>query len=59
MADGKYVGGPTPAALIIIIIIFAEVAVFILAGYLIEERRRWPAIYCFPTRTIFQINSEC
>ena len=28
-----------------------------LAGYLVEERRRWPDIYGFPTRTIFQINS--
>ena len=33
-------------------------AVFNVADYLIEERHRWPAIYCFPTKTIFQINSE-
>ena len=44
--------------LIIIIIIIAEMTVFNVAGYLVEERRRWPVLYCFPTGTIFQINSE-
>ena len=34
----------------IIIMIMAEMTV---AGYFIEERRRWTVIYCFPTRTIF------
>ena len=43
---------------VIIIIIIAEMAVFNVAGYLIEERRRRPVNYCFPTRTTFQINSE-
>ena len=43
---------------IIIIIIIAKIAVFSVAGYLIEERHRWPVIYCFPTMTTFQINSE-
>ena len=30
----------------------AEMAAFNVAGYLIEERHRWPVNYCFPTRTI-------
>ena len=38
---------------IIIIIIMAGMAVFNVAGYLIEERRRWPVNYRFPTRTMF------
>ena len=50
-----YLSGDT---IIIIIIIIAKMTVFNVAGYLIEERRRWPAIYCLPTRTIFQIYSE-
>ena len=33
---------------IIIIIIIAEMAVFNVAGYLIEERRRWPVITASP-----------
>ena len=33
---------------IIIIIIIAEMAVFNMAGYLIEERRRWPVITASP-----------
>ena len=33
-------------------------AVFNVAGYLIEARRRWPVITALPTGTIFQINSE-
>ena len=37
----------------IIIIIMAGMAVFNVAGYLIEERRRWPVNYRFPTRTMF------
>ena len=36
-----------------IIIIMAGMAVFNVAGYLIEERRRWPVNYRFPTRTMF------
>ena len=28
------------------------------AGRLVEERRRWPAICRFPARAIFKINSE-
>ena len=35
-------------ATIIIIIIIAEMAVFNVAGYLIEERRRWPVITASP-----------
>ena len=31
-----------------IIIIIAEMAVFYVAGYLIEERRRWPVITASP-----------
>ena len=34
--------------IIIIIIIIAEMAVFNVAGYLIEERRRWPVITASP-----------
>ena len=34
----------TSQVLIIIIIIMAGMAVFNVAGYLIEERRRWPVI---------------
>ena len=33
---------------IIIIIIIAEMAVFNVAGYLIDERRRWPVITASP-----------
>ena len=33
--------------------ITAEMAVFYVAGYLVEERRRWPVIECFPARSIF------
>ena len=33
---------------IIIIIIIAQMAVFNVAGYLIEERRRWPVITASP-----------
>ncbi len=36
-----------------LIIIMAGMAVFNVAGYLIEERRRWPVNYRFPTRTMF------
>ena len=39
--------------IIIIIIIMAGMAVFNVAGYVIEERRRWPVNYRFPTRTMF------
>ena len=39
---------------LIIIIIIAKMAVFNVAGYLVEERRGWPVI----TDTIFRINSE-
>ena len=35
-------------ALIIIIIIIAKMAVFDVAGYLVEERRRWPVITASP-----------
>ena len=38
---------------IIIIIINAGIAVFYVAGYLIEERRIWPVITASPTRTMF------
>ena len=31
-----------------VIIIMAEMAVFYVAGYLIEERRRWPVINASP-----------
>ena len=31
---------------------------FNVAGYVIEERRRWPVITASDTRTTFQINSE-
>ena len=34
--------------LIITIIIIAEMAVFNVAGYLVEERRRWPVITASP-----------
>ena len=34
--------------LMIIIIIMAGMAVFYVAGYLIEERRRWPVITASP-----------
>ena len=34
--------------IIIIIIIMAGMAVFNVAGYLIEERRRWPVITASP-----------
>ena len=44
----------THVVIIIIIIIIAEISVFNVAGYLIDERRRWPVIYW----TIFKINSE-
>ena len=33
---------------VVIIIIMAEMAVFYVAGYLIEERRRWPVITASP-----------
>ena len=36
------------AGKIVIIIIMAGMAVFNLAGYLIEERRRWPVITASP-----------
>ena len=36
----------------LIIIIIAKITFFYEAGYLIEGRRRWPVIECFPTRTI-------
>ena len=36
------------AQLVIIIIIMAGMAVFNVAGYLIEERRRWPVITASP-----------
>ena len=32
----------------VIIIIMAGIAVFYMAGYLIEERRRWPVITASP-----------
>ena len=35
------------------IIIMAGMAVFYVAGYLIEERRIWPVITASPTRTMF------
>ena len=35
-------------AVVIIIIIIAEMAVFNVAGYFVEERRRWPAITASP-----------
>ena len=41
-----------------LLVIIAEMTVFNVAGYLVEERRGWPVIYRFPTRTIFQVNSE-
>ena len=34
--------------IIILIIIMAGMAVFYVAGYLIEERRRWPVITASP-----------
>ena len=34
--------------IIIIIVIMAGMAVFYVAGYLIEERRRWPVITASP-----------
>ena len=34
--------------LVVIIIIMAEMAVFYVAGYLIEERRRWPVFTASP-----------
>ena len=39
-----------------VIIIIDEMTIFNVAGCLIEERRRCPVMYCFPTRTVFQIN---
>ena len=33
---------------LLIIIIIAEIAIFNVAGYLIEERRRWPVITASP-----------
>ena len=45
--------------IIIIIIIIAEMVVFNMAGYLVEERRRWPVITASPRRQlIFQMHSE-
>ena len=38
----------TSQVLIIIIIIMAGMAVFNVAGYIIEERRRWPVIIASP-----------
>ena len=38
----------TSQVLIIIIIIMAGMAVFNVAGYLIEERRRWPVVIASP-----------
>ena len=35
-----------------IIIIMAGMAVFYVAGYLVEERRIMACNYCFPTRTM-------
>ena len=50
--------GTAPAAIIIIIIIIiiimVTMAVFYVAGYLIEGSRRWPVIYCFSTTSIFE-----
>ena len=37
----------------------AEMADFHAAGYLVEGKRRWPVIQCFPTRTVFKINLCC
>ena len=37
-----------PIIIIIIIIIIAEMTVFNVAGYHIEERRRWPVITASP-----------
>ena len=37
-----------PTQKVIIIIIIAEMTVFNVAGYLIEERRRWPVITASP-----------
>ena len=39
---------PGSVIIIIIIIIIAEMAVFNVAGYLIEERCRWPVITASP-----------
>ena len=38
----------TSQVLIIIIIIMAGMAIFNVAGYLIEERRRWPVMIASP-----------
>ena len=40
--------GAVAVVVIIIIIIIAEMAVFNVAGYFVEERRRWPAITASP-----------
>ena len=41
-------GCSASSASTLIIIIIAEMAVFNVAGYLIEERRRWPVITASP-----------
>ena len=42
-----------PADWLLITIMIAEMAVFNVAGYLVEERRRWPVITASPPGTIF------
>ena len=41
-------GNGQGALLVIIAVIIAEMTVFNMAGYLIEERRRWPVITTSP-----------
>ena len=44
--------------LVIIIIIIAEMAVFNVAGYVVEERRRWPVITASPRGQCTRLASE-
>ena len=48
MLGGKVPHNSTPPKFIIIIIIMAGMAVFNVASYLIEEKRRWPVITASP-----------
>ena len=47
LSDNKY-GHADVKAIAIVKIIIAEMTVFNVAGYLIEERRRWPVITASP-----------
>ena len=48
LCGNQAIGGDSLLLVVVIIIIMAGMAVFNVAGYLIEERRRWPVITASP-----------